>query len=96
MDENNLIDVIEVYKQIDLNKETSEQQNELEIDEDDDLLEVADLDNVAQEIRDIVICPYSALDSHVIQKSQYANPDLEDDADVVAAKITRGYVFILL
>ncbi|GJZ99182.1 hypothetical protein Tco_0671733 [Tanacetum coccineum] len=96
MDENNLIDVIEVYKQIDLNKETSEQQNELEIDEDDDLLEVADLDNVAQEIRDIVICLYSALDSHVIRKSQYVNPDLEDDADVVAAKITRDYVIILL
>nr|GEV76036.1 retrovirus-related Pol polyprotein from transposon TNT 1-94 [Tanacetum cinerariifolium] len=41
----------EVYKHIDLNKETIEQENELEIDEDDDLLEVAGLDNVAQEIR---------------------------------------------
>ncbi|GKA78277.1 hypothetical protein Tco_0784814 [Tanacetum coccineum] len=50
MDENHLIDVIKVYKHIDLNKEVIEQENELELDGDDDLPEVADPDNVAQEI----------------------------------------------
>nr|GEX79440.1 hypothetical protein [Tanacetum cinerariifolium] len=51
MDENYLIDVIEVSKHIDMKKEDIEQENELELDGDDDLLEVADPDNVAQEIR---------------------------------------------
>ncbi|GKE24230.1 hypothetical protein Tco_1435742 [Tanacetum coccineum] len=51
MDENHLIDVIEVSKQIDLNKLVIEQENELELDGDDNLPEVADPDNVAQEIR---------------------------------------------
>ncbi|GKB13267.1 hypothetical protein Tco_0847190 [Tanacetum coccineum] len=53
MDENHLMDVIDVHKQIDLNKEIIEQENELESDGDDDLPEVVDpLDNVAQEIRE--------------------------------------------
>ncbi|GKA50697.1 hypothetical protein Tco_0743770 [Tanacetum coccineum] len=51
MDENHLIDVIEVSKQIDQNKYVIEQENELELDGDDNLPEVADPDNVAQEIR---------------------------------------------
>ncbi|GKE61448.1 hypothetical protein Tco_1511815 [Tanacetum coccineum] len=50
MDENHLIDVIEVYKQIGLNKKVIEQKNELESDGDDDLPQVADPYNVAQEI----------------------------------------------
>ncbi|GJY83153.1 hypothetical protein Tco_0496529, partial [Tanacetum coccineum] len=52
MDENHLMDVIEVYKQINPNKKIIEQENELESDGDDDLPEVADPDSVAQEIRD--------------------------------------------
>ncbi|GJW30999.1 hypothetical protein Tco_0047874 [Tanacetum coccineum] len=52
MDENHLIDVIEVYKQINLNKEVTKQEVELESDGDDDLPEVEDPDNVAQEIRE--------------------------------------------
>ncbi|GKA64498.1 hypothetical protein Tco_0764205 [Tanacetum coccineum] len=44
MDENHLMDVIEVYKQINPNKKIIEQENELESDGDDDLPEVADPD----------------------------------------------------
>ncbi|GKD28772.1 FAR1-related sequence 5-like protein [Tanacetum coccineum] len=50
MDENHLIDVIEVYKQINLNKEVTEEENELESDRDDDLPKLVDPDNVAKEI----------------------------------------------
>ncbi|GJS34198.1 hypothetical protein Tco_0532580 [Tanacetum coccineum] len=52
MDDNHLMDVIEVYKHIDLNKEIFKQENELESDGDDDVPEVAHPDNVAQEIRE--------------------------------------------
>ncbi|GJY87691.1 hypothetical protein Tco_0502319 [Tanacetum coccineum] len=45
MDENHLIDVIDVYKQIDLKKELIQQETKLESDGDDDLPEVADPDN---------------------------------------------------
>ncbi|GKB72490.1 hypothetical protein Tco_0933902, partial [Tanacetum coccineum] len=51
MDENYLMDVIKVYKQIDMNKEIIEYENELESYGDDDLREVADPDTVALEIR---------------------------------------------
>nr|GEV92482.1 hypothetical protein [Tanacetum cinerariifolium] len=64
MDENHLIDVIEVYKQIDMNKNVIEQEIELESDGDDDLPEVADPDNVAQEIRDSVKTPTATLYEH--------------------------------
>ncbi|GKC71374.1 hypothetical protein Tco_1117257 [Tanacetum coccineum] len=50
MDENHLMDVIKMYKQVDLNKEIIDQENELESVRDDDLPEVVDPDNVAQEI----------------------------------------------
>nr|GEU48713.1 hypothetical protein [Tanacetum cinerariifolium] len=50
MDENQLIKVIEVYKQIDLNKQVIKQENELESYAHDDLPEVADPQNVAQKI----------------------------------------------
>ncbi|GJX86607.1 hypothetical protein Tco_0337381 [Tanacetum coccineum] len=44
MDENHLMDVIKVYKHINLNKEIIEQENELESNEDNDLPEVANPD----------------------------------------------------
>ncbi|GKA12659.1 ribonuclease H-like domain-containing protein [Tanacetum coccineum] len=47
---------------INLNKEVTEQEDELESDGDDDLLEVEDLDNVAQEIREPeeIVCKNSS------------------------------------
>ncbi|GJT51227.1 hypothetical protein Tco_0977384 [Tanacetum coccineum] len=64
MDENHLIDVIEVYKHINLNKKVTEQEYELKSDRDDDLPEVADPDNVAQKIRDSVKTPRATLYEH--------------------------------
>ncbi|GJZ32335.1 hypothetical protein Tco_0577771 [Tanacetum coccineum] len=64
MDENHLIDVIEVYKQIDLNKEVTEEENELESDRDDDLPKVVDPDNVAKEITDSIKTLMATLYEH--------------------------------
>ncbi|GJT01640.1 hypothetical protein Tco_0822809 [Tanacetum coccineum] len=50
MDENRFIDVKEVQKQIDQNKQVVEHENDLESDIEDDLSEVADSEDVVEEI----------------------------------------------
>ncbi|GKC46059.1 FAR1-related sequence 5-like protein [Tanacetum coccineum] len=64
MDENHFIDVIKVYKHIDLNKDIIEEENELESDGDDDLPEVTDPDNDAQEITISLKTPRATLYEH--------------------------------
>nr|GEV37219.1 reverse transcriptase domain-containing protein [Tanacetum cinerariifolium] len=95
MDENHLVDVIEVYKQIDLNKEVIEQENKLESDGDDDLPDFADPDNVAQEIKgsyevipsskEIKFKCFRLLESKLEEKKKDSSIDqiLEEDFDAI-------------
>ncbi|GKA05448.1 hypothetical protein Tco_0684568 [Tanacetum coccineum] len=64
MDEDHLMNVIEVNKLIDLNKESIEQENEVESDGDDDLPEVAYPDTVMEEVTDCMKTPRATLYEH--------------------------------
>nr|GEV95903.1 hypothetical protein [Tanacetum cinerariifolium] len=61
MDEDHLMNVIEITKLIDLNKQIVEQKNEVESDGDDVLPEVADPDTVMEEITSKITCYYALL-----------------------------------
>nr|GEY64708.1 hypothetical protein [Tanacetum cinerariifolium] len=52
MDEDHLMNVIEITKLIDLNKQIVEQENKVESDGDDVLSEVADPDTIMEEVTD--------------------------------------------
>ncbi|GJZ41178.1 hypothetical protein Tco_0588064 [Tanacetum coccineum] len=58
MDENQLNDVMKVVKQVDLNKQVVEYDNELESDTEDVLPEVEDPDAVIEEVTRKIICDF--------------------------------------
>ncbi|GJU32519.1 FAR1-related sequence 5-like protein [Tanacetum coccineum] len=64
MDEDHLMNVIEITKLIDLNKQIVEQENEVESDGDDVLPEVADPDTVMEEVTKCMKTPRATLYEH--------------------------------
>ncbi|GJQ98158.1 FAR1-related sequence 5-like protein [Tanacetum coccineum] len=59
MDEDHLMNVIEITKLIDLNKQIVEQENEVELELDDVLQEVADRDTVMEEVTSKITCYFA-------------------------------------
>ncbi|GJV72818.1 hypothetical protein Tco_1492813 [Tanacetum coccineum] len=59
MEENQLDDVMEVIKQIDLNKNVVEDDNDLESKKEDVMEEDADLEAVAEEMTGKIICDFA-------------------------------------